>query len=165
MESSTVAGERTRATIAIAVWFTAVGGLPLFLVTCYTVTLQAEFGFDAAELGIIVGTYFTGAVTGAQAGFIVDRVSAVVGLRVAGLLSSASGVLIGLAAVLFAACARLLGASAPRAAGALAGLIGQPAILAYAASRVTDERVESGYAALFALGIIAKILLVQVIVL
>lgn len=98
MESNTVAVERTRASIAIAVWFTAVGGLPLFLVTCYTVTLQAEFGFDAAELGIIVGTYFTGAVTGAQAGFIVDRASAAVGLRVAGLLSSASGVLIGLAA-------------------------------------------------------------------
>ena len=74
-------------------------------------------------------------------------------------------VLVALAAVLFVAGARLVGASAPRAAGALAGMIGQPAILAYAASRVTDERVEAGYAALFALGIIAKILLVQVIVL
>ena len=60
--------------------------------------------------------------------------------------------------------ARWAGVSAPRAAGALAGLVGQPAILAYAGSRVTDERVESGYAALFALGIIAKILAVQVLV-
>ena len=77
----------------------------------------------------------------------------------------AAVVLISLAAVVFVAGARLVGASAPRAAGALAGMIGQPAILAYAASRVTDERVEAGYAALFALGIIAKILLVQVIVL
>jgi putative transport protein len=73
--------------------------------------------------------------------------------------------LVTLATVLFAVGARLVGASAPRGAGALAGVIGQPAILSYASSRVTDERVESGYAAVFALGIIVKILLVQVIVL
>lgn len=68
------------------------------------------------------------------------------------------------ACVLFVVGARWVGVSAPRAAGALAGLVGQPAILAYAGSRVTDERVEAGYAALFALGIIAKILAVQIIV-
>jgi putative transport protein len=71
---------------------------------------------------------------------------------------------VGLVCVTFLAGARWIGVSAPRAAGALAGLIGQPAILAYAGSRVTDERVEAGYAALFALGIIAKILAVQLIV-
>lgn len=60
--------------------------------------------------------------------------------------------------------ARLVGVSAPRAAGALAGLLGQPAILAHATARASDERVESGYAALFAVGIVVKILLVQVIV-
>ncbi len=54
--------------------------------------------------------------------------------------------------------------STPRASGALAGLIGQPAVLAYADSRVVDERVETGYAAIFALGIIVKIVLVQLIV-
>ncbi len=54
--------------------------------------------------------------------------------------------------------------STPRASGALAGLIGQPAVLAYADSRVVDERVEAGYAAIFALGIIVKIVLVQLIV-
>lgn len=43
--------------------------------------------------------------------------------------------------------------------------MGQPAILSYAGTRVTDERVEAGYAALFALGILVKILLVQVLVL
>ncbi len=64
---------------------------------------------------------------------------------------------------LFLAGARLLGLSAPRSAGAFAGLIGQPAVLAYATGRVTDERIEAGYAALFALGIIAKIVAVQVI--
>ncbi|WP_243758630.1 aspartate:alanine exchanger family transporter [Actinotalea soli] len=71
---------------------------------------------------------------------------------------------VGLACGLFVAGARWLGVSAPRASGALAGLVGQPAILAYASSRVVDERVEAGYAALFALGIIVKILLVQVLV-
>ena len=71
---------------------------------------------------------------------------------------------IGVASVLFMLGARLVGVSAPRAAGALAGLVGQPAVLAYAGSRVTDERVEAGYAALFALGIIVKILAVQLIV-
>lgn len=71
---------------------------------------------------------------------------------------------IAITCALFMVGARSVGVSAPRAAGALAGLIGQPAILAYAGSRVTDERVEAGYAALFALGIIAKILAVQIIV-
>ncbi|MFC4554191.1 aspartate:alanine exchanger family transporter [Georgenia faecalis] len=82
------------------------------------------------------------------------------GLRV--VLTGAAVVV--LAAVLFILAARLVGASAPRTAGALAGLVGQPAILAYASERVVDERVESGYAALFALGMIVKIVLVQVIV-
>lgn len=57
---------------------------------------------------------------------------------------------------------RLLGLSAPRTAGSLAGLVGQPAILAYAQDRLNDDRIESGYAALFALGIISKIALVAV---
>lgn len=55
---------------------------------------------------------------------------------------------------------RLLGLSAQRVMGAFAGLIGQPAILAFATTRTNDERVESGYAALFAVGIIAKITIV-----
>ena len=66
-------------------------------------------------------------------------------------------------AVLFMVLARVVGTSAPRAAGGLAGFVGQPAILAYANGRTVDERVDAGYAALFALGIIVKILLVQVI--
>ena len=65
------------------------------------------------------------------------------------------------AGVLFIVVARLAGASTERAAGGLAGFVGQPAILAYANSRVSDERVEAGYASLFVLGIILKILLVQ----
>lgn len=55
---------------------------------------------------------------------------------------------------------RLLGLSAQRTAGALAGFVGQPAILAYASGRVTDERIEAGYAALFAYAIIVKTLVI-----
>lgn len=65
--------------------------------------------------------------------------------------------------VLTALAGRVLGLSAPRTAGAMAGILGQPAILAYASSKVQDERIESGYAAIFALGIIAKIVLVSLI--
>ena len=65
---------------------------------------------------------------------------------------------------LLVALARIIGISPPRTAGALAGFVGQPAILAYANSRCTDERVNAGYATLFALGIITKIILVQFIV-
>ena len=71
---------------------------------------------------------------------------------------------VAISAVVFLVGARVVGVSAPRAAGALAGFVGQPAVLSYAGSRVTDERVEAGSAALFALGIILKILAVQVIV-
>jgi len=73
-------------------------------------------------------------------------------------------VCVGVSALGLAAVARTLGVSTARAAGALAGFVGQPAILAYANGRVVDERVDAGYATLFALGIVVKILLVQVIV-
>ena len=68
-------------------------------------------------------------------------------------------------AVVLIAAAWLLKLSAQRTAGALSGFIGQPAILAYANARVNDERIDSAYGALFALGTIVKILLVQLIAL
>nr|NLD40234.1 transporter [Actinomycetales bacterium] len=75
-----------------------------------------------------------------------------------------AAVVVAVSAVAFFLGARLLGLSAQRTAGAFAGLVGQPAILDYALTRSSDERIEAGYAALFALGIIVKIVLVQVIV-
>ena len=66
--------------------------------------------------------------------------------------------------LLLAAVARMFGTSPVRAAGLLAGLISQPAILAYGNSKVDDERLDAGFTALFALGMIAKVILVQVIV-
>jgi putative transport protein len=80
------------------------------------------------------------------------------GLRAAGLAVA----VVAVSAVAFFVGGRLLGLSAPRAAGGLAGFVGQPAVLSFATAKVDDDRIEAGYAALFALGIIVKILLVQV---
>ena len=60
--------------------------------------------------------------------------------------------------------ARLFGVSPVRAAGLLSGLISQPAILAYGDSKVDDERLSAGFTAVFAVQMIAKVLLVQIIV-
>lgn len=81
------------------------------------------------------------------------------GMRVGGLAVA----IIVIAAAGFTAGARLLGLSAPRTAGGLSGFVGQPVLLDFATARSTDDRVPAGYAALFALGIIAKIVAVQVI--
>lgn len=109
------------------------------------------------QLGLL---FFLAAVGLASGQAFASQALTGVGLRVV-LVGLA---VVGAAALLFVLGGRWAGVSAPRTAGALAGLIGQPAVLAYAAGRVTDERVEAGYASLFALGIIAKILLVQAIV-
>lgn len=74
-----------------------------------------------------------------------------------------AALVLGVSAVVFLMGARLLGLSSERSAGAFAGYVGQPAVLAYATSRSDDERVEAGYAALFALAIVVKLLAVQVI--
>lgn len=74
-----------------------------------------------------------------------------------------AAVIVVVSALLFLTGARFLGLSAQRASGGFAGYVGQPAILSFATSRVSDERVDAGYAALFALGIITKIIAVQVI--
>ena len=85
---------------------------------------------------------------------------------------SATGVKVGVLAALIVAISggvvlaggRVFGYSAQRSAGGLAGLVGQPAILAFALSKADDERIEAGYATLFALAIIVKIVMVQVLV-
>jgi putative transport protein len=46
----------------------------------------------------------------------------------------------------------------------LAGYNGQPAVLAYANDQALDERIDAGYATLFALDTIAKIIIVQLMV-
>ena len=69
-----------------------------------------------------------------------------------------------LALLAFWALGRAVGLSAPRTAGAMAGFVGQPVLLSHVSGIVDDERAESGYSALFALGIIVKIIVVQVVV-
>lgn len=59
---------------------------------------------------------------------------------------------------------RLPGQSRPRTMGPLAGYVGNAAITAYADSRVSDSRVNTGYATLFALAILVKIVCVRFIV-
>lgn len=75
-----------------------------------------------------------------------------------------------LAAVMVVVCcviqalgAKLIGLSSARAAGGIAGFLGQPAVLQAADARVTDERIEAAYATLFAFAIIVKILLLPLI--
>lgn len=58
---------------------------------------------------------------------------------------------------------RVLGLSAPRTAGGVAGFLGQPAVLQAANARVADERIDSAYAILFAASIIVKIFLVPLV--
>lgn len=108
------------------------------------------------QLGLLL---FLATVGLASGPLFAARAFTVTGLTIIAL----AGTLVVAAALLFLAGGYWLGLSAPRATGAFAGLIGQPAILSYATARVNDERIESGYAALFAVGIIVKILLVQVI--
>ena len=75
-----------------------------------------------------------------------------------------------LAAVMVIVCciiqalgAKFIGLSSARAAGGIAGFLGQPAVLQAADARVADERIEAAYATLFAFAIIVKILLLPVI--
>lgn len=74
-----------------------------------------------------------------------------------------AAVIAGTIALLMWAAAILLGLSTGRAAGLVAGSIGQPALLAYAQSRVADERVEAGYSTIFAVGMVAKTIIAYLI--
>lgn len=66
-------------------------------------------------------------------------------------------------AISLAVSGRFLQLSGPRVAGAVAGFLGQPAIMQAATSRCADERIESSYAALFAACIVVKIILIPLI--
>ncbi len=120
-------------------------------------TLPVSANLTLRQLGLLL---FLGATGLASGQAFAEQAFTPLGLRVV-LVGAA---VVGLAALAFVGAARLLGQSTARTAGALAGFVGQPAILAYAGDRMTDERVEAGYASMFALGIIVKILLVQVVV-
>ena len=65
---------------------------------------------------------------------------------------------------LLAVVASRLGTSPERAGGLIAGFVGNPSLLAFANSKAADERINEGYATLFAVDAVVKVLLVQVIV-
>ncbi|MCI6206938.1 MAG: transporter [Corynebacterium glucuronolyticum] len=75
-----------------------------------------------------------------------------------------AGVLLAIMLLALACAGRTLGLSIPRTAGAMAGFVGQPALLTHAQSLVDDPRTNSGYSALFAIAMIIKILAVQAVV-
>jgi len=108
------------------------------------------------QLGLLL---FLAAVGLASGQAFASQAFSLTGLQVIGF----AAVIVLVTGLLFLAAARMSGFSAPRCAGALAGLVGQPAILAYATSRSTDPRIDAGYAPLFALGMIVKILLVTLL--
>ncbi len=74
-----------------------------------------------------------------------------------------SVVTVSVASLLMLGVGRMSGLSAARSAGGVAGFLGQPAVLQAANSRVQDERIESAYSSLFAVAIVAKILLVPLV--
>lgn len=85
-----------------------------------------------------------------------STVFTMVGLK--SLLLAAAVSIVGCGVMMAAAWA--LGSSATRSSGAVAGLLGQPAVLSYATSRTTDNRVMTGYATTFAIALIYKIVVV-----
>ncbi len=54
--------------------------------------------------------------------------------------------------------------SGPRSGGLVAGFVGNPSLLAFANAGTADERVTEGYATLFAVDAVVKVLLVQLVV-
>ena len=119
--------------------------------------LPSSANLTIRQLGLLLFLATTGLASG-QA--FAGQAFTGLGLRIA----VAAVITVAVSAALILPLARTLGFSTARAAGGLAGFIGQPAILAYVNGRTVDERVDAGYATLFALSLIVKILLVQVIV-
>ncbi len=120
-------------------------------------TIPSAANLTIRQLGLVI---FLAAVGLASGPAFVSTAFSWEGLRI-GITAVA---LLAIILPLFWLLGRLVGLSAPRVAGAMAGFIGQPAILSHVNSMVDDERTEAGYTALFALGVIVKILLVQVVV-
>ena len=102
------------------------------------------------------------AVAGSRAGGdLVDALGSPEGLRIflAGLivtLAAAGGLLM---------LGRLLGLGGPRMAGIVAGAQTQPAVLALAQERTSDQRVGLGYALVYPAAMILKIVVAQILVL
>ena len=120
-------------------------------------TLPTGASATLRQLGLLLLIAAVGLSSGPA---LADAITQPVGLRVVlvGAVLAAAG-----PALMAVATARL-GASPARSGGLVAGFVGNPSLLAFANSRATDERVDEGYATLFAIDSIAKVLLVQLVV-
>lgn len=120
-------------------------------------TIPNAANLTIRQLGLVL---FLAAVGLASGQAFASTAFSMTGLKVG--LTAAVALMVLLA--LFWVLGRFVGHSTARVAGAMAGLIGQPAILNHVNSLIDDDRTEAGYTALFALGIIAKIVFVQFVV-
>jgi MFS family permease len=85
--------------IVVAVSYSILGILPLFLVSAQAVQLQSELGFGKARLGLAVSLCFAAsAVAAAPLGRLVERVGPGAGLRLSASLSLAACLCMGLLA-------------------------------------------------------------------
>ncbi len=88
-----------------------------------------------------------------------------VGTRVGLQLAIAGVVVTAITALLTILMVRLLGRDPVDGAGMIAGVQTQPAVLAFAAERADgDERVDAGYALVFPLSMILKLIIVQLLI-
>ena len=110
------------------------------------------------QLGV---SLFLGGVGIRSGATFADAVGTRVGLElaIAGILVTA------ITAVLTILMLRLLGRDPVDGAGMIAGVQTQPAVLAFAAERADgDERVDAGYALVFPLSMILKLIIVQLLI-
>jgi putative transport protein len=110
------------------------------------------------QLGVLL---FLGGVGIRSGATFADAVGTGVGLQLA-----VAGVLVTVAtAALTTIMVRVLGRDPIDGAGMIAGIQTQPAVLAFAAERAEgDERVDSGYALVFPLAMILKLIIVQLLI-
>jgi len=120
-------------------------------------TLPAAASGTLQQFGILV---FLAGVGLSSGDALATSVTDPVGLKLVALGVVAAVV----GAALLAFVGDRLGVSTIRGGGLIAGFIGNPSLLAFANSKASDERVNEGYATLFAIDQVVKVLLVQVIV-
>lgn len=120
-------------------------------------TLPSAASMTIRQVGIMLFLGALGLVAGPDLAVTFTMSTGLYGLMLA-------ATIVTVCLLLQALVGRAMGLSVARTAGALAGFLGQPAVLQAAESRLADERVESAYATLFAFTIIVKIFLVPLIV-
>lgn len=109
------------------------------------------------QMGLLLFLATVGLTSGPA---LASAITEPVGLKIA-----LVGVVLALAGpVMMAAVAVRFGMSGPRSGGLVAGFVGNPGLLAFANGRTADERVTEGYATLFAVDSVVKVLMVQVVV-